>query len=129
MPIRGIRGAVQASSNTADAILEATLQLLLALIEANPGLEPGDIASVFFTVTEDLDAAYPARAAREIGWTSVPLMCAREIPVPGSLPECIRILIHWNTEFGQDEIHPVYLGAAALLRPEFGREPDQSMQK
>jgi chorismate mutase len=121
MPIRGIRGAVQASTNTAEDILQSTRQLLLALIEANSGLMAEDIASVFFTVTEDLNAAYPAKAAREIGWTSVSLLCAREISVPGSLPRCIRILIHWNTQQSQNSIRPVYLGAASELRPEFGQ--------
>jgi chorismate mutase len=122
MPVRGIRGAVQAQADTPEAILHAARQLLLALIEANPSLSPGDIASVFFTVTEDLSAVYPAQSAREMGWVSVPLMCAREIPVPGSLPRCIRILIHWNTDLAQEDIRPVYLGGASRLRPEFGQE-------
>jgi chorismate mutase len=124
MPVRGIRGAVQAEADTPAAILHATRQLLLALLEANPRLEAGDVASVCFTTTEDLNAAYPAQAAREMGWTGVPLMCAREIPVPGSLPRCIRLLIHWNTDTPQEQVQPVYLGAAARLRPEFGREID-----
>ena len=122
MPVRGIRGAAQASTDTPEAILQSTRRLLTALLETNPTLQPEDIASIFFTVTGDLNAAYPAQAAREMGWCSVPLMCSREISVPGSLPRCIRILIHWNTEQPQSSIHPVYLGAAATLRPEFGRE-------
>lgn len=127
MPVRGIRGAVQASADTPEAILDSTRRLLLALMEANPALHAEEIASVFFTVTEDLNAAYPAQSAREMGWGSVPLMCAREIPAPGSLPRCIRVLIHWNTEQAQDSIRPVYLGAAASLRPEFGRADNLSV--
>jgi chorismate mutase len=121
MPVQGIRGAVQAQDDTPEAILRSTRQLLLALIEANQKLNPEDIASVFFTVTDDLSSVHPAQSAREIGWVSVPLMCAREIPVPGSLPRCIRILIHWNTDLAQEDIRPVYLGAASHLRPEFGQ--------
>jgi chorismate mutase len=124
MPVRGIRGAVQASADTPEAVIQSTRQLLLALMEANPALQPDDIASIIFTVTDDIRAAYPAQAAREIGWTTVPLLCAREIPVPGSLPRCIRILIHWNTEQPQKSIQPVYLGAAAGLRPDSGPEMD-----
>ncbi len=79
---------------------------------------PQDLASALFTVTEDLSAAYPAAAARELGWTDVPLICAREIPVPGGLPRCIRVLLHWNTDLPQSAIRHVYLGAAAALRPD-----------
>jgi chorismate mutase len=121
MPIRGIRGAVQAQSDTSEAILEATRLLLSVILEENPELKAEDIASALFTMTEDLCAAYPAQAARQMGWESVPLMCAQEISVPGSLPRCIRILIHWNTHQAQKSIRPVYLGAAASLRPEFSR--------
>jgi chorismate mutase len=121
MPIRGIRGAVQAQSDTSEAILEATRLLLSVILEENPELKAEDIASALFTMTEDLCAAYPAQAARQMGWESVPLMCAREISVPGSLPRCIRVLIHWNTRQAQKSIRPVYLGAAASLRPEFSR--------
>jgi chorismate mutase len=128
MPVRGIRGAVQALSDTPEAVLLSTRQLLQALVEANPGIHQEDIASIFFTVTGDLRSAYPAQAAREMGLVSVPLMCAQEIPVPGSLPRCIRILIHWNTQLSQESIQPIYLGAAAGLRPEFGRELEESNQ-
>lgn len=118
MPVRGIRGAVQAEENSPGSILKATRELLLAIIEANPGLQPEQIASAMFTVTSDLTTAYPAKAARELGWELVPLMCAQEIPVPGALPCCIRILLHWNTDLPQSSIRPVYLGAAAILRPD-----------
>ncbi len=121
MPVCGIRGAVQAEIDTPESILAATRELLEALRAANPALQQDDIASVFFTMTSDLNSAYPAQAAREIGWSIVPLMCAQEIPVPGSLPRCIRVLIHWNTDLPQRAIRPVYLGAAAALRPEFAR--------
>jgi chorismate mutase len=118
MPVRGVRGATVATENRAEAILLATRDLLEALLTANPDLRVEDLASAFFTVTDDLDAAYPAAAARQVGWDAVPLICAREIPVPGSLPLCIRVLLHWNVDLSQGEIHHVYLGAAAGLRPD-----------
>jgi len=118
MPIRGVRGAATVEADNPEEILVASRQLLQAIIEANPALQPADLASAFFTVTDDLHSAYPAQAARELGWDFVPLMCAQEIPVPGSLPRCIRVLLHWNTELPQREIRHVYLGAAAELRPD-----------
>lgn len=118
MSIRGIRGATAAKQDESEAILAATRTLLAAIVEANPGLDPSDIASIFFTVTDDLSAVHPALGARQLGWTDVPLMCAREIPVPGSLPRCIRVLVHWNTSLPQSEIHHVYLGEAVVLRPD-----------
>jgi chorismate mutase len=121
MPVRGIRGAVQADQDSPQAILKATRELLEAMITENPGLAPQEIASAWFTVTSDLHSAYPAKAARELGWTDVPLMDACEIPVPSGLERCIRVLIHWNTDQPQHAIRPVYLGGAAVLRPEFTR--------
>jgi chorismate mutase len=118
MPTRGIRGAVTSEADTQDAILAATRELLQAILTANPNLETEDLASVFFTVTDDLSAVHPALAARQLGWTDVPLLCAREIPVPGSLPRTIRVLLHWNTELPQEAIRHVYLGDAAALRPD-----------
>ena len=118
MPVRGIRGATTATEDQSEAILTATRELLGAIQTANPALNPADLASAIFTVTEDLIAAYPAKAARQLGWTEVPLMCAREIPVPGSLPGCIRVLLHWNTDLPQSAIRHVYLGEAAKLRPD-----------
>jgi chorismate mutase len=118
MPLRGIRGATVVSADQSDVILNATRELLAAILEANPSLGPADLASGLFTLTEDLCAAYPAQAARQMGWDEVPLMCAREIPVPGSLSRCIRVLLHWNTDLPQAEIHHVYLGEAARLRPD-----------
>jgi chorismate mutase len=121
MPVRGIRGATVAPLDQAEAVLNATRELIAAIQTANPALKPADIASAFFTVTDDLQSAYPAQAVRQMGWDSVPLMCAREIPVPGSLARCIRVLVHWNTELSQEAVRPVYLGAAASLRPDLNR--------
>jgi chorismate mutase len=118
MPIRGVRGATVASQDEPEAILGATRELLHSLLEANPGMQTRDLASALFTLTEDLSAAYPARAARQLGWEHVPLICAREIPVPGSLARCIRVLLHWNTDVPQSAVRHVYLGAAASLRPD-----------
>ena len=118
MCIRGVRGAITVESDRAEAILLATRKLLKAIHEANSGLVPDDLASAFFTLTDDLRAAYPAQAARELGWTQVPMLCSREIPVPGSLPRTVRVLLHWNTSLAPEEIHHVYLGEAIRLRPD-----------
>jgi chorismate mutase len=118
MPVRGIRGATSVSSDHTETILRETRALLLAAIDANPTLVPEDIASVIFTTTADLVSVFPARAARELGWRDVPLMCAHEIPVPGSLQRIVRILIHWNTDILQSAVRHVYLGEAAQLRPD-----------
>lgn len=120
MTMRGIRGATTVSSDDVQSVHAATRELMLAILEANPTLRPEDIASVFFTVTDDLQSTYPATGARELrgGWEEVPLMCAREIPVPGSLAGVIRVLLHWNTELSQKEIHHVYLRGAIALRPD-----------
>lgn len=118
MTIRGVRGATVVSGSEAEEILSATRELLLEMVAANPGLEPEDIASIFFTVTEDIQAAYPAFAARQLGWVEVPMLDAVEIAVPGGQPRCIRVLIQWNTSLSQKEIRHVYLGEAARLRPD-----------
>jgi chorismate mutase len=118
MQVRGIRGATTAEENTPEAILDGARDLLQELITANPTLKREDIAAALFSVTEDLDAAFPAQAARELGWTQVPMLCFREIPVPGSLARCIRILIHWNTESQQADVRHVYLKEASSLRPD-----------
>ncbi len=122
MALRGIRGATTVAENSADAIIAATAELLRALVGAN-GLAPEDLACVTFTVTPDLDAAFPARAARELGWQQVPLLDACEIPVPGSLPRCIRALLLWNTPTPQNEIVHVYLRDAQVLRPDLATGP------
>ncbi len=117
MRCQGIRGATSADENTTQAILEATAELLRLLVEAN-GLRPEDVGSAVFTATPDLNAAFPARAAREMGWSAVPLFCAQEIAVPADVPRCIRVLLHWNTEKPQGEIKHVYLRGARALRPD-----------
>jgi chorismate mutase len=117
MPLRGVRGATTASANTRQAILAATRELLEALVLANQ-LDPADIASAYFTATADLDAAFPARAAREMGWTDTALLDAQAPRVADDLPRCIRVLIHWNTERAQKEITNVYLRDASGLRPD-----------
>ncbi len=118
MRCRGLRGATTANDNSADAILAATRELLERLMARNH-LNVADIASAFFTVTDDLDTAYPALAARELGWNEVALLCAREIPVHGSVGRCIRVLLHINTTMGQRDLRHVYLREAAALRPGF----------
>ncbi len=118
---RGIRGATTVEYNNREEILSATTELLQLLIEKND-LHPDNIASAIFTVTDDLDADFPAVAARRLGWTETALMCAREIPVPGSLRKCIRVLIHVNTTRSAAEIQHVYLREAVSLRPTFRGE-------
>ena len=122
MALRGVRGATVVSQDDASEILEATRELICAIMDANPTLRPADLASALFTVTDDLSAVHPAIAARLLGWSEVPLMCAREIPVPGSLAHCIRVLVHWNTELQQSEIHHVYLRQAVSLRPDLSEK-------
>lgn len=117
MRCRGIRGATTAEGNTEAEIVSATKTLLSRLIESNQ-IAVEDIASVFFTVTDDLDAAYPARAARDLGWNDAALLCAREIAAPESVSRCIRVLIHVNTERSQREMRHVYLRDATRLRPD-----------
>jgi chorismate mutase len=117
MSCRGIRGATTVEADTAEAILEATRELLARMVEAND-LVVEEVASVMFTVTHDLKAAFPARAARALGWQHVPLLDAQEIPVPGSLARCVRVLVHYNTAKTQAEIRHVYLRGAAALRPD-----------
>jgi chorismate mutase len=115
MMVRGVRGAISVEANTSEAIRNATKELLEKIVKINE-LNPEDIASAFFTVTKDLNADFPASAARELGWTSVPLLCATEIDIPGSLPCIIRVLLHTNTTKSQQEIKHVYLKEAVKLR-------------
>ena len=116
--VRGIRGATTVEADQPDLLLAATQELLEAMITANAGMRPEDVASALFTVTDDLSSVHPALAARKMGWSHVPMMCAREIPVPGSLPRCIRVLVHWNTTSEQKTIKHVYLHEAVRLRPD-----------
>lgn len=116
--MRAIRGATTIINDSPEEIISKTRELLSKIQEANPDISPGEICSIFFTVTNDIRSEYPAKAAREMGWTDVPLMCGLEIPVLDSLPHCIRVLIHWNTKKDQDAIHHVYLHNAKSLRPD-----------
>ena len=118
MPIRGIRGAITVTADQPDLILQATRELLESILDANLEMNLEDVASVIFTVTDDLASTFPAQGAREMGWGLVPMICAREIPVPGSLPHVIRVLVHWNTEVPQSGITHVYLREAVKLRPD-----------
>lgn len=121
MTVRGIRGATTAVANTREAILDATRELLVAMVQAND-LRVPDIASVLFTMTFDLNAVFPARAARDLGWTNVALLDAQAPKVDGDLPRCIRVLIHWNTERAATKIRHVYLREAQKLRPDHAAE-------
>jgi chorismate mutase len=123
MYCRGIRGATTVERNDREEILAATKELLLLLIEKND-LHMEDITSTIFSMTDDLDADFPALAARDLGWTEVALMCVREIPVPNSLRKCIRILLHVNTKRSANEMHHVYIRGAVVLRPNFRVEID-----
>ncbi len=109
-----LRGAVTASENEAQAILDATTELMEEIMARN-SLAPESVISCIFTATEDLDAQFPAVAARALGFEQVPLLCAREIPVPGSLERAIRVMIHYYGPEGHQPTH-VYLGEAASLR-------------
>jgi chorismate mutase len=118
MPIRGIRGATTVTADQPDLILQATRELLEAILAENAGMLPEDVGSAIFTVTDDLASTFPAQAARQMGWDMVPMLCGREIPVPGSLPRVIRVLVQWNTDVPQKEIVHVYLREAVKLRPD-----------
>ncbi|WP_026694828.1 chorismate mutase [Peribacillus kribbensis] len=116
--IRGIRGAITVEKNEEQTIIRAAERLVRDLIKEN-SIEPDHVASVLISVTDDIDAAFPARGLREIeGWTYVPVMCMREIPVPQSLGMCIRVMMHVNTKIEQENIHHVYLEGAVALRPD-----------
>ena len=118
MMVRGIRGATTVELDQPEIVIAATQEILTAMMAMNPDLRVEDVVSAFFTVTDDLISVHPAQAARKMGWSFVPMMCAREIPVPGSMPMCIRVLIHWNTDIEQKSIKHVYLHDAAKLRPD-----------
>ncbi len=112
---RGIRGATTVEENTREAILAAAAELLTRVIEAND-LNSADVASAYFTTTPDLNADFPAVAARAMGWTEVPLMCGHEMAVPGSLAKCLRLMLHVNTNKSQNEIVHIYIKGATSLR-------------
>jgi chorismate mutase len=110
-----VRGATQAEANEPDAILAATADLMRELIERNGGIEPEEMVSCIFTTTDDLDAEFPAVAARHLGLEAVPLLCCREIPVPGSMPRVIRVMLHFYAPAGHEPAH-AYIGEAQKLR-------------
>jgi chorismate mutase len=118
MAIRGIRGATTVAADVPELILQATRELLEAILQENKGMALEDVGSALFTVTDDLVSTFPAQGARQMGWGLVPMMCAREIPVTGSLRKVIRVLVHWNTETPQDKVTHVYLRDAVKLRPD-----------
>ena len=114
---RGIRGATTVDDNTKEDILEATRELLEEMIAANE-IRASDVAAAFFTTTSDLDAEFPALAARQLGWSNVALLCSQEVDVPDSLKGVVRVLILCNTEKGADDIVHVYIRGATELRPD-----------
>lgn len=116
--MRGIRGAITVNENTEEAIGKATRKLLRAMMSEN-NITTGDIVSVMFTLTSDLNAAFPAACARKMqGWNYIPMLCAQEVDVPGSMSGCIRVLMHANIGVGQREVKHVYLDDAVKLRPD-----------
>ena len=120
MACRGVRGATTADANTPAAVVEATRELLQRMIEVN-GIHPDDVASVFFTTSPDLNAEFPAVAARQLGWHDTALMCGHEMSVPHGLDRCIRVLVHWNTGKAAAEIQHQYMKGAEQLRPDRAR--------
>jgi chorismate mutase len=114
---RGVRGATTVNENTGEAIWKGTRELLQAIIKIND-MHEDDVASVFFTATPDLNAVFPAKAARDLGWHQTALMGCQEMDVPNGIPMCIRVLIHWNTNKSLDEIQHVYMHGAMALRPD-----------
>ncbi|CAN5435089.1 chorismate mutase [soil metagenome] len=114
---RGVRGAITVDVDNREVVLEATRELLALMIRLNE-INSLDVASAIFTTTPDVTSVFPALAARQLGWLDVPLMCGHEMGVPGALPLCIRVMLHWNTEKPQSEIQHVYLREAKSLRPD-----------
>ncbi|NLE75339.1 MAG: chorismate mutase [Chloroflexi bacterium] len=117
MACRGVRGATTVARDEREELLSAATELLLQMAEVN-GILPDDLAAVLFTCTPDLLAAFPAEAARRLGWRHVPLLDAQEMAVPGTLPRCLRILMLWNTDMPAQGIRHVYLREAQRLRPD-----------
>lgn len=118
MAVRGIRGATSVETDTPEEILSATRELLQEILRCNQIAEFDEIASIFFTTTPDLVGTFPAEAARALGMSNVPLLCASEIAVANRMPLCIRVLLHLNTEKPQIEMVHVYLREAKKLRPD-----------
>jgi len=122
MTCRGVRGATTVETDSRDEILTATRRLLALMIRLNE-IQSGDVASAIFSTTSDLQAEFPALAARQLGWLEVPLLCTHEMDVPGSLRHCIRVLVNWNTSKSQSEIQHVYIEKAVKLRPDLSGLP------
>lgn len=120
MSVRAVRGAIQVDADERDQVLEASTELLTAVLERNQ-LESADLISVLFTATPDLTSEFPAYAARMMGITDVPLMCASEIDVVGAMPRVLRLLAHVETEMAREDIRHVYLRGAAGLRTDLPR--------
>ncbi len=118
MPVRGLRGAINCDENSPSSILGATRELLQEIIRVNDLTDFDEIVSAIFTTSPDLNAVYPAEAARELGMHRVPLLCGTEIAVPGGMPRCIRILLHVNSDKPQRDMVHVYLRDAKKLRPD-----------
>ncbi len=125
---RGVRGATTVATDSRDEILTATRQMLAMMIRRNE-IDPADVGSAIFTVTKDLTAEFPALAARQLGWIDVPLLCGYEVSVPGSLPRCIRVLVHWNTTKTQQEIQHSYMREATVLRPDLTKYPPVDLEE
>jgi chorismate mutase len=121
--LRAIRGATTVEADEPAHIRAATAELLQQLVRQN-ALEPSDIISAIFTLTADLRSEFPAHAARELGWHDVPLLCTMEIPVPGALGRCIRVLLHVETARDRADIRHVYLHGARTLRPDWAGSTD-----
>ena len=117
MTCRGVRGAISVQDDSEEAIIAATRRLLEQIVAAND-IRAEDVAGVFFTATPDLSATYPARAARQMGWNHVPLLCSQEMVVIDGLPRCVRVLVLWNTECAPEHIQHIYLDDARVLRPD-----------
>ncbi len=115
--VRAVRGATTVNHNTSEEIISETSRVLTEIIEEN-SIDLEDVISIFFTVTKDLDAAFPAVAARKLGWTNIALLCTYEIDVPDSLKNCIRVMLHFNTDRKNCDIKHIYLNKARNLRPD-----------
>ena len=128
MQVRGIRGAVRVASNTREEIFARTQELLRALVSSNR-IEPDAVAAAFFTMSPDLNADFPAYAARDMGWTTVPLMCASEVAVPGAMDRVVRILLLVNTTLAARAVRHQYLGETACLRPDLAKSGEKSRRR
>lgn len=119
---RGVRGATTVRTNTREDILRETRRMLALMIRLND-IHAEDVASAIFTTTRDINAEYPALAARQLGWLDAALLCGHEMEVPNGLPHCIRVLVHWNTTKIAKDLQHVYIGEATRLRPDKAELP------